>query len=414
MQKKVFLFLAIICIFAVCFEIFSSRNKDPRIELNLWTIQLKPVAADIIEENIATFEKKFPKYKVVWVDIPIAEAQKRTLASILGGNPPDLINLNPDFSVILAQIGALEFFSKEETKDFIPSGVEMLKYKGESFALPFYATSSITLFNKEKYENCNFKNPPSTYDELISIAPKLKSCSGIYPLAINLNENDSFAKILNKYGIYKTDNEKDIQKTYEIFKMFDDLYKKNLISKDTLTINHREMAEKYMSGNAMFVVIGSNFLNMIKENAPEIYSKSDVSKQLTSNNGKYDVALMNFVIPKRAKNKEMAKELAKIITSSESQIALSKLTNIIPTNKIALDDPYFKNCNSNLNTKARCISIEQLKNIQNRDFGSHNKKQINEAINKTVETVLLESKNSDDIHLKVREMSDTINYLMNN
>ena len=194
--------------------------------------------------------------------------------------------------------------------------------------------------------------------------------------------------------------------------MFNDLYKKNLISKDTLTINHREMAEKYMSGNALFVVLGSNFLNMVKENAPQIYSQSDISAQLLGDSQKYDVALMNFVIPKYAKHKSLAHEFANLLTGEDAQIKLAKLTNVIPVNKEALKNEYFSQCSSDLIAKARCESIKQLENSGNKDFGVQNKKEINDAINKTAETILLDSSITEkSIENKVKELAKTIKRL---
>ena len=159
MIRKFFLtiFLVILCTIILTGGFFYyKKQKNRNNEFTIWTIQLKPVAQEIIEKNISYFKQVHPQIKVVWVDIPIAEAQKRTLAAILGKNPPDLINLNPDFSLILAQRGALEYFSEKESERFIPSTVEMLKYKGKIFALPFYATSSITLYNKEILNSCGY------------------------------------------------------------------------------------------------------------------------------------------------------------------------------------------------------------------------------------------------------------------
>ena len=412
MIRKFFLTvsLALLCTIILTGGFFYyKKQKNRNNEFTIWTIQLKPVAQEIIEKNISYFKQVHPQIKVVWVDIPIAEAQKRTLAAILGKNPPDLINLNPDFSLILAQRGALEYFSEKESERFIPSTVEMLKYKGKIFALPFYATSSITLYNKEILNSCGYLTPPKTYEELAQIAQNLKNCSGIYPLAINLNENDSLAKILNKYGINSFENEEEIKKAVFVYSMFNDLYKKNLISKDTLTINHREMAEKYMSKNALFVVLGSNFLNMVKENAPEIYLKSDVCEQLKPKEGKYDISLMNLIIPKYAKNKALAHEFANLLTDDKTQLELAKLTNVIPTNKETLEDEYFSQCEENLAAKARCMGIEQLKNSGNKDFGVQNKKEINEAINKTAEKIILDPNiTKEGIEKEVRALAEKI------
>ena len=90
-----------------------------------------------MDENIEAFKTLHPDIEVVWVDIPIAEAQKRTLAAVLSGNPPDLINLNPDFSSLLAQKGILEYFTDEETENLHPELINKLRYDGKIFALPF-------------------------------------------------------------------------------------------------------------------------------------------------------------------------------------------------------------------------------------------------------------------------------------
>ena len=411
MIKKFFL-TALILFFCGIFWCYKTKNKTGENEFTIWTIQLKPVAQEVIQENISFFQQIHPGVKITWVDIPIAEAQKRTLAAVLGKNPPDLINLNPDFSVILAQRGALDYFSEEEGQKFIPSSVEMLRYKGKIYALPFYATSSVTLYNKKLYSSCGYENSPKTYEELAKQAQNLKNCTGIYPLAINLNENDSLAKILNKYNINTFETEEEMAHAISVYSMFNDLYKKNLISKDTLTINHREMAEKYMSSNALFVVLGSNFLNMVKENAPQIYSQSDISAQLVGDSQKYDIALMNLIIPKYAKNKALAHEFANLLTGEDAQVKLAKLTNVIPVNKEALKNEYFNDCSSSLTAKARCESIKQLQNSGNNDFGIQNKKEINDAINKTAETILLNnSVTQEQIENEVRVLANKIKTL---
>lgn len=59
-----------------------------------------------------------------------------------------------------------------------------------------------------------------------------------------------------------------------------------------------------MSGQIAFIQSGANFLNIVKENAPQVFKDTDVSKQLTEDNGKYDVSVMNLIIPQRAKTKK--------------------------------------------------------------------------------------------------------------
>ena len=411
LMKKFFLLL--IAIVLVTFAVLQYQKRanslDTREKFTFWTIQLKPVYEKEINSIIADFEKKHPDYKVIWVDIPIQEAQKRTLASILSDTPPDLVNLNPDFSAILAQKNTLEYFSEEETKQYLPSLINKLKFEDKIYALPFYATSSTTIYNKELFDKCNIK-PPTTYDELYNISPKIYSCVHIPVFAANINENDTLAKILNKYNIDTLQNEKQIQDAIHIYNMFNSMYKNNFLPKDILTINHREVVEKYMSNQAVLIVAGSNFINMIKQNALDIYNKSALSAQLTGANGKYDVALMNLIIPKKAKNKELAREFAFVLTNKENQLKLSHLTNVLPANKDALNDNYFKNCPSDIVEQSRCISAKQLKNLNTVQFLETNKKITNEAINKTLEEILL---NNSEITKSVDNLSNELKLLWN-
>ncbi|MBR2068254.1 MAG: extracellular solute-binding protein [Candidatus Gastranaerophilales bacterium] len=408
---KKFLSLIILIILAVAgFSFYEKKHPaDNGKKFAFWTIQLKPVYEKEINSIIKNFEKKHPDYKVVWVDIPIAEAQKRTLASILSSTPPDLVNLNPDFSILLAQKNALEYFSENETQSYLPSLVNRLKYQGKIYALPFYATSSVTIYNKEIFDKCAL-DVPYTYDDLYKISPKIKTCANIPSFAININENDTLAKLLNKYNINSIQTQNQIQDSIHIYNMFNSMYKNNFLPKDVLTINHREVVEKYMSNQTSLIVAGSNFINMIKQNALDTYNKSALSYQLKGSNNSYDVALMNLIIPKKSKNKELAREFAFELTSKENQLKLAHLTNVLPVNKEALEDDYFKNCPDDLVEKSRCISAKQLSNLNTVNFSQNNKKALNEAINKTLEEILL---NNSDVNKSVNNLSLELKRMQN-
>ena len=69
--------------------------------------------SDYINNIISEYETSHPNIKIKWIDVPFSEGEKRTLASILSNNPPDLVNLNPDFSSILAQKVHWNLFRKK-------------------------------------------------------------------------------------------------------------------------------------------------------------------------------------------------------------------------------------------------------------------------------------------------------------
>ena len=158
--------------------------------------------------------------KIKWIDVPFSEGEKRTLSAMLSSNPPDLINLNPDFSALLAQKGALAEIDRSQLKDFNDEIVDSLSYNGKIYAIPWYATSAITFYNKNLLQSNSL---PKTYKDLM----KIKKMNA-YVFMPAISENDTMLKILNKYGIssYADINS---EKSVKVFKMFKDMYNSGLI-----------------------------------------------------------------------------------------------------------------------------------------------------------------------------------------
>ena len=394
-----FLFIAIIVFLVILTAPYSSfKNKNQaQSEVIFWTLQMNDFS-DYMNKVIKDFEAQNPDVKIKWIDVPFSEGEKRTLASVLSDNPPDLINLNPDFSATLAQKGTLYEISTDKTTEFNQEIIDSLKYNDKLYSIPWYATSAVTIYNKNLIQKAGI-NVPKTYDEIRLAAPIIREKTNAYIFLPNITENDTMLKILNKYGVnsYETI---DSEKSKEVFELFKDMYQKNLIPKESITQTHREALEKYMSENIVLFQAGANFLNMIKENAPTTYQNTDVAPQITGELGQNDFSLMNFVIPLRAKNKDQALEFALFLTNEQNQLELAKLTNIIATNKRALkNDFYTKYDETDLMSKARVISAIQLNHVKPVMKSERNQKDINNLINASVQEILL-NKNQTDIILK--------------
>ena len=122
MKKLFYVLLFLLLLF--CSFFFFKKNDDQNTVV-FWTLQLSSFEK-YINNIISEFEKENPKVKIQWIDVPYSEGEKRTLAAILTDNPPDLINLTPDFSLLLAQKNALYSISEDKMSAFLPSLVEML------------------------------------------------------------------------------------------------------------------------------------------------------------------------------------------------------------------------------------------------------------------------------------------------
>ena len=390
MKKFTVLILLIIAV-SLFFVFFPKTQKDTREEVSFYTLQMGTFA-DYINGVIYEFERENPGVKIKWVDVPYSEGEKRALASILSDNPPDIINLTPDFSLSLAQKNALMFIREQDLEQFNPALLKSVKYDESYYAFPFYATSAVTVYNEDLISHDII---PATYRELFELCKEYDK-EGSYLTMISFNENDTLLKILNKYGI-TTPEDLLTEDSRELFGQLRQLYKDGKLPKESITQSHREGLEKFMSGQLALLNVGVNFINIIKENAPQIYEKTHVSFQLSSEDGEFDYSLMNFVIPKKAKHKENAVKFILFLTNRDNQLELSKLTSVLSTNEEALRDDFFALNADDLMSEGRYISSAQLNNPIEPVKIQKNRKEIISLSSEFIQKVLLTDEDIDSL-----------------
>lgn len=389
MKKILYVLFIILGLLVSFWGTNSHKVQSDKTKVVVWTLQMSGFS-DYMNSVITEYETSHPNIKIKWIDVPFSEGEKRTLASILSNNAPDLVNLNPDFSSILAQKGALEYIDENRLSEFNSDVVEALKYNGNLFAIPWYATSAITIYNKSLYKKSGLTTMPKTYEDLARVSAIVRRNTGCYAYFPTITENDTMLKILNKYGVNSYENI-TCTESERVFNMFKSLYQSKLIPAESITQTHQEALEKYMSENVVFFQGGANFLSMIKDNAPNVYKNTDVAPQIVGKLGQNDFSLMNFVIPVRAKHKQEALDFCLFLTNEKNQLKLAKLTNVISTNKSALKDPFY-NSDSDVMSRARKYSARQLNHIQPVMKQHDGQKDINLLVNTTVQTVLLNKK----------------------
>ncbi len=347
----------------------GSNNK-----LELWTMQLKPTFNDYMNNLISEYKKQNPNIEVEWVDLPSKEIEQKTLTSIAGGKSPDVINLNPNFTAKLAEEGALadlETMVDPDIKNsYLPNIWKSSTFSGKTYGFPWYLSTAITIYNKELFKKAGLPDvPPKNFSELLEMGAKIKEKTGKYIYTPNFADSGKFLEYMSQEGIklVSDDNTKAEFNTNDSEKFLNywiDLGKKAIIPKDSITQGHREAIDKFQAGETAILVSGPQFLNIIKQNAPQLYSSLGVAPQLSGKAQKVGVGVMNLVIPESSKNKPEAVKLAQFITNSENQLSFSKLVTILPSITMASKNSYFTTLSAKptLEENARKISAEQLTN----------------------------------------------------
>ena len=385
---KIFVKLFFIFILALNFA-GCHKKDDGRIELEFWTLQLNDFTP-YVEQKIAIYEKKHPNIKIKWIDIPFSEGEKRTLSAVMSDNVPDVVNLNPSFASTLESKKVLTTIDSNFEDIYVPSALNLCRQGKGYYAIPWYVTSSVTIYNKEILKQAGYKSPPDNYQNILSFSQKIKQKTGKYAFMPNLAEDGKMLKILAKEGV-DLNEFFDSSKTVENYDIFKELYRKNLIPKGSISQTHRDSLEKYMSGEIAFLEAGANFLKTIEQNAPEVYKKTDVAPQMNLQSGIIDISLMNLVVPLKSKYPQEAIDFALFITNDTNQLEFCKIAPVLPSTKKALGDDFFAKENT-LIDKGRKISANQLKNAQNSSKIYVNQKQINEVIDYATQIILLDKK----------------------
>ena len=390
---KIVLSLVLIIVLTGC----NVNKKESNVkEIEFWTLQLesfRPYLTNIFEQ----YEAQHPDIKIKWVDIPFSEGEKRTLASVMSNNVPDLVNLNPDFSATLATRKALvnieDYASEAELGSYLPQTVENLTYNGHVFGIPWYLTTSVTYYNKKLTDGLEL---PKDYFDLKKFGHDVKAKYGVYALMPTVCESGNILKIMNKYGAIDYKNGKlnfDNAKSAEILELFKYLYQNDFIPKESVTQTHREALEQFMSGQTALLVSGTNFLDTIKANAPEVYKELDIYEQLSSDTGKTDFSMMNLIVPLKSKHPKEAVEFALYLTNAENQLEFSKLAPVFPSQTSALNNEYFSDNSDELAQKVRYLGSQSLKNSVKPITIQKNHAILNELVDNMTQKILLNKEN---------------------
>ncbi|AMW26741.1 MAG: sugar ABC transporter substrate-binding protein [Limnospira sp. PMC 1291.21] len=361
-----------------------TADQSDRREVEFWTMQLQPQFNDYFNQLIANFENDNPEVKIRWVDVPWSAMESKILAAVSAQTAPDLVNLNPDFASMLAGRDAWlnldEHLSEEVRSLYLPNIWEanMIQTcdgdncQNRTFGIPWYLTTQIVIYNQNLLNQAGLENPPTTYEEVATVAQTIRERTGKYALFVSFVPTDS-AQVLQslvQMGVQLVDNNRraafNTPEGRAAFQYWVDLYQRDLLPREVLTQGHRRAIELYQAGEIALLTTGPQFFRAIAENAPDIAKVSAPSSAITGETGKISVAVMNLVIPQNTRHPEDAINFALFVTNSANQLNFAKASNVIPSSIEALENPFFQNipADATPQDQARKISAQQMTNAQ--------------------------------------------------
>ena len=347
-------------------------------------MQLKPNFTEYFVDLNNTFEQQ-EEVEIRWVDVAWSAMENKILTSISAKTAPDVVNLNPKFASQLATRNAwldLEPVVAPEVKTtYLPkiwqaSTIEVCQASNcteQTFGLPWYLTTTITIYNQTLLDAAGIESPPQTYAELAEVAKIIKEKTGKYAFFISFVPNDSgdVLESFVKMGVNLLDESGkaafDTPQGQAAFQYWVDLYQQELLPPDVLTQGHRRGIELYQAGEIALLSSGAEFIDSITNNAPTVAEVSDVAPQITGETGKKNVAVMNLVIPRDSDKAEQALKYALFVTNTENQLAFARESNVLPSTTEAVEQ-YIEDIEqqpqTSLKERAKKISAAQLEDAE--------------------------------------------------
>ncbi|MEN9568648.1 MAG: hypothetical protein RLZZ69_3844 [Cyanobacteriota bacterium] len=339
-------------------------------QLEFWTMQLKPTFDRYFAGINQTFEEQNKTVKLRWIDVSWSAMENKILTSISAKTAPDVVNLNPKFASQLATRNAwldLEPMVTPEVKStYLPkiwqaSTIEVCQESSQqstcnqqTFGLPWYLTTTITIYNQKLLTAANLTQAPQTYSELAQAAKEIKAKTGKYAFFISFVPNDSGKAAFNT------------PEGKAAFQYWVDLYQQQLLPPDVLTQGHRRGVELYQAGEIALLSSGAEFIDSINNNAPSVAQVSAVAPQITGKNEKNSVAVMNLVIPRDSDKSVEALKYALFVTNTKNQLAFAQESNVLPSTTEAVKQ-YIQNIEqqpNSLKEQAKKVSASQLEDAE--------------------------------------------------
>lgn len=371
-------------------------KPDSGTTLRFWTIGLSGTYDAYMQGLARAFEAEHPGVTVVWEDLSQEATKQKLMASIAAGDPPDLVNLDTEFALTMAQNGALtrldDLVTSEQRGRYFPNLWAAGQVDGATYAIPWYVTTRVIMMNRTLMREAGLDpaRPPRTWEELDAFARQISSKTdsvGMMP-AIRIINDWSMAgcpivdkaslrpEFVNPVAIAAVDR-------------YRALYSEGVMPPETLTEGYKGALDRYKAGSLGFLEAGPQFLLRIKADAPSVYEATALAPLPETATRTIPAATMNFAIPVSAKNRQLAVELGLFLTSPSAQLEFAKLVPLLPSTVESTRDPYFQTGGADkLQAEAVRISLGQLSQCRDFSLALPRQKDLMRALNAAVEKAI--------------------------
>lgn len=170
----------------------SSKSSDGKQTITFWNNQPSGIGKKFWEDFVAAYEKKYPNVTVKIQEIQNEDFEgKLTTALQDPSSAPDVfMDLGGQKTrdmVDADQLMDLTDKLTDQTKTNLKSSLSTMSYNDKVYGVPITVQPGGIWYSKDLFKKAGITSEPTTFDELIADAEKLKS-AGIAPIALGAKD----------------------------------------------------------------------------------------------------------------------------------------------------------------------------------------------------------------------------------
>ncbi len=334
-----------------------------KVTLQFWT---RLADNTQIDKVVKDFNAANPDIEVIHQGIPGADYRTKLLASVAGGNPPDIVGM--DVAIMPIYFGQkallpLDDYLMKAGDSFVNDyGAGLFfssRYEGKTYGVPWWSDPSIMIYNQTLMDQAGVSQVPETYDDLLSAAKAITKSSGdpatdvygaIFPvispsvmftwLPYLWGAGGDFVDQNGCAGFNNAAGE-------EAMGLWVNLYNSGYMPRSAVFgQSSDELNKLFFSNRAGFMVSGLSLIDQAKKVNPDIKLGAAVMPRPA--NGKHSSYLGgdNLVIMKNTKYPDQAWKFIQYMVDAQRMNELAMTNNGIyidglPTRLSAMTDQYF-------------------------------------------------------------------------
>jgi multiple sugar transport system substrate-binding protein len=290
---------------------------------------------------ISTFKSQNPNITLQITPLPWTVAHDKLITAIAGRQTPDVAMIGTTGMGELTKLNAVTTLPSSVNKsDFFSGGMDTASWNGTAYGLPWYVETRVVFYRKDLADKAGVSGPPATWDDLMTMAQKLKAGGSKYGINLQTNDWQEFLPLVWSAGGDVMKNGKftlDSPAAVKALTFYTDFFKKGLTRGSSPP--GFDLIQAFVAGDDPMFISGPWMMGLITK------AGLDQSKWAVAPMPKGDKSATSFVggsdwvVFKNSKNQDAAWKFVQFMTQKSTQVSWYNTIKDLPSRQDAWSDP---------------------------------------------------------------------------